>query len=287
MLFNKYRPKEFKDVVGQSINVKILESQLEQKDFPHMLFIGSAGSGKTTCAKIYANKLNAEILEIDAATYNGVQDVKSIIQTAKLKPLLKDKKIVIFDEAHMLTKAAWASLLIVLEEHINHLSIIFCTTEYDKIPETILSRLRTLYFAPINNNDILLRLETIRKEEKLDIDKNTLITLSKSTNNLRQAINDLETFILTKEDIHKIIHRLPNDKLSEFINLDNLKDITLFINDIYSNGYDLHLFIESLIDYCVEHTLLDKLLLYIDTYKLIQNADRPKNLIIANIGASL
>ena len=151
MLAQKYRPQSFDEVIGQDVTVRILQNQIKDKNYSHsMLFTGNAGCGKTTCARIFANQIDGEIHELDCASHNGVADIKEIIDKARVKSLVHEYKVFILDECHTLSSAAWPALLITLEENLPHTIFIFCTTDVQKIPSTIISRVQRFNFLPIS-----------------------------------------------------------------------------------------------------------------------------------------
>ncbi len=161
----KYRPKVFEDMTEQSAIKDILMNQLETKTFQHgYLFTGPAGTGKTTSARIFANMINAgkgNPIEVDAASNSGVDNIRQIIEDAKRKPLDAEYKIFIVDECHSLSNGAWQALLKTLEEPPKFTIFIFCTTDPQKIPTTILSRVQRYNFQKISNEGIVKRLEDI------------------------------------------------------------------------------------------------------------------------------
>ena len=138
----KYRPKKFEDVVGQSATVRILQNQLQNKETKQAyLFIGSAGCGKTTCARIFANELNHGVgspIELDAASHNSVDDIRELTKQAQMQSMAGEYKVFILDELHMLSGGAWAALLKLIEEPPAKTVFIGCTTNPEKIPNTIL-----------------------------------------------------------------------------------------------------------------------------------------------------
>ena len=140
----KYRPKEFSDVSSQKSIIKILEKQIETKQFVNCyLFSGPSGTGKTTIARILADKINSglgEPIEIDAASNNGVDNVRLIIDQSDQRSLDSEYKVYIVDECHMLTNQAWNALLKLIEEPPKYTIFMFCTTELQKVPETIQNR---------------------------------------------------------------------------------------------------------------------------------------------------
>lgn len=161
----KYRPKVFEDMTEQSAIKDILMNQLETKTFQHgYLFTGPAGTGKTTSARIFANMINAgkgNPIEVDAASNSGVDNIRQIIEDAKRKPLDAEYKIFIVDECHSLSNGAWQALLKTLEEPPKFTIFIFCTTDPQKVPATILSRVQRYNFQKISNEGIVKRLEDI------------------------------------------------------------------------------------------------------------------------------
>lgn len=169
----KYRPRTFDDVVEQ-VNIKtILQEQLATKTYKHCyLFTGGAGTGKTTCARIFANELNmgkGSPIEIDAASNNGVENVREIIDNSKFKALDAPYKVYIIDECHMLSIGAWNAMLKLLEEPPAATMFVLCTTDPQKIPATILSRVQRYDFQRIPFQSIVERLKFIMHEEKWEL----------------------------------------------------------------------------------------------------------------------
>lgn len=161
----KYRPRSFEDLTEQNAIKDILENQIETKTFQHgYLFTGPAGTGKTTSARIFASMINdgkGNPIEVDAASNSGVDNIRQIIEDAKRKPLDAEYKIFIVDECHSLSNGAWQALLKTLEEPPKFTIFIFCTTDPQKIPNTILSRVQRYNFQKISNEGIVKRLEHI------------------------------------------------------------------------------------------------------------------------------
>jgi len=165
----KYRPSTWEDVTEQSAIKTILTQQLNTKTFKHAyLFCGPAGCGKTTCARIFANDINKGLgnpIELDAASNNGVDDVRNIIQQSKTQSLDSEFKIFIIDECHALSNSAWQAMLKIIEEPPAKSIFIFCTTDPQKIPKTILSRVQRYDFQRISQQGIVERLLFICSEE--------------------------------------------------------------------------------------------------------------------------
>lgn len=165
----KYRPAKFDEVVEQSATKVILKQQLESGEVKNAyLFCGSAGCGKTTCARIFANEINkgkGSPIELDAASNNSVDDVREIIQQAKTTSLDSEYKVFIMDEVHALSGQAWQAMLKVLEEPPIKSIFIMCTTNPEKIPKTILSRVQRFDFQRLSNKGIYDRLVDIINKE--------------------------------------------------------------------------------------------------------------------------
>lgn len=169
----KYRPKSFSDLTEQSSIKLILEEQLRTKTTKNAyLFVGGAGTGKTTSARIFANEINqgkGTPIEIDAASNNGVEDARNIIENAKFKALDAEYKVYIIDECHMLSNGAWNAMLKLLEEPPAQTIFILCTTDPQKIPNTILSRVQRYDFQRISHNGIVKRLKYIIASENAEL----------------------------------------------------------------------------------------------------------------------
>jgi len=169
----KYRPKTFDDVVEQGSVKQILQEQLRTKTHQNCyLFTGGAGTGKTTCARIFANDINegkGNPIEIDAASNNGVDNVREIIEDAKFKALDAPYKVYIIDECHMLSTGAWNAMLKLIEEPPAQTVFIFCTTDPQKIPATIISRVQRYDFQRITHDSIVSRLKYILDMENEEI----------------------------------------------------------------------------------------------------------------------
>lgn len=165
----KYRPKTFEDVTEQASVISILRNQVTTRTNKNCyLFTGSAGTGKTTTARIFANELNSgngTPIEIDGASNNGVEQVRIIIDQAKMKALDSDYKIYIIDECHALSNAAWQAMLKLIEEPPKNTIFIFCTTDPQKIPATILSRVQRYDYKKISLDGVIKRLSYILESE--------------------------------------------------------------------------------------------------------------------------
>ena len=168
-LYRKYRPKSFKEVVGQDHIVKVLESSVETNKVSHAyLFVGSRGIGKTSVARIFAKEIGVsenDLYEIDAASNRGIEDIRVLRDGARVLPFDSKYKVYIIDEVHMLSKDAWGALLKTLEEPPKHVIFILATTEVHKVPETIVSRCQVFTFRKAS--DIIAKnmvLDVAKKE---------------------------------------------------------------------------------------------------------------------------
>ena len=290
-LANKYRPKDFDSVIGQDVTITILKNQIEKNSYSHsILFAGNAGCGKTTCAKILANMIDGEIFSYDCASHNGVAEMREIISNARIPSLIHKYKIFILDECHTLSSSAWPALLMTLEENLPTSIFIFCTTDTAKIPNTIISRLQRFNFMPISTNLIEERLKYVCKQENIDIEDAALNSIAKSAEGgLRQALTNLDKCLmygdLSLENVQRVLNIVSDDifdKLYDAISNNDRKEIIRIIEDIYNNGYELHLIVKQFLDYLLDNI---KDLKIIDTTMTIlqdiKYESYPKNLIIA------
>lgn len=259
-LATKYRPRTFEDVVCQDNIKKVLTNQLETGEIKQAyLFCGSAGTGKTTSARIFANDVNGgkgKPIEIDGASNNGVDNIRSIIDDCRMKSLDSKYKVYIIDEVHMLSIGAFNALLKVLEEPPKGVIFILCTTDPHKIPATILSRLQRFDFKRIPQFEIVNRLKYILQQEgKITYDIEALEYIAKlADGGMRDAIMKLDTVvgyttnitlqavldclgITNYEHLLKIVQGIINKQADEPIQI---------IDKIYRDGKDLKLFVKDL-----------------------------------------
>lgn len=291
-LANKYRPKEFSEVSDQDVITKILCRQIESKTYSHaILFAGNAGCGKTTCAKIFAHKIDGEIIELDCASHNGVAEIKDIVEKARTRSLLHEYKVIILDECHTLTSQAWASLLITLEETLQNTIFIFCTTDTQKIPDTIISRVQRFNFLPISEDGIRNRLKDICNKENITINDDAIEYIVKSAKgNLRQALTNLDKCVLygtlDTESVCKVLNLVSLDIMEDLYNAFENKsrnDIIRLIEAIYNNGYNMHQFVRQFLDHCVTKTNMELVERLLTIMQDIRYDDSPKNIIIARL----
>lgn len=201
-----YRPAKLDDVVGQEDPKRVLRNHLQSKPKSGYLFVGSAGTGKTTCARIFAHELNgtSNIYEINAADNTGVEGVRKIISDARHKPIGTKYKIFILDECHMLTIQAWNALLKLVEEPPESVVLLFCTTDPRKIPNTITSRVLRLDFSRIDIDAVTDRLTWILNQEGIsDVPREPLRYIAQLANGgMRDAITMMDKVLGYGVDIN-------------------------------------------------------------------------------------
>ena len=290
-LYRKYRPKELDEVVGQSEIKKILSSSLKNGTITHAyLFSGPRGTGKTTMAKIFAKMVNClepidghacgkcesclnilnsnDIIEIDAASNNGVDEIRELREKANLVPNQAKYKVYIIDEVHMLTTQAFNALLKTLEEPPKHVIFILATTEYYKIPLTITSRCQKFQFSKLTVDDIVNRLKEISNQEKIEITDDALYEIAKiSDGGMRDSINfldQLRSFTsnkITIDDVYFVCGNVSNQEIVDILDSlkqDNAEKITEFFENIDKKGKNYGKFFEDFVEFLKDLILYKK-----------------------------
>ena len=266
-LAQKYRPVEWEEVCGQESIVRILTRQLELDQIKNcLLFCGLTGSGKTTAARILAKKINkgiGEPIEIDAASNNGVDNIREIIASANERAIDGKYKIFIIDETHALSNQAWQALLKCIEEPPKYTIFIFCTTDPQKIPDTIKNRVQIYRFSRIGVEKIKDRLRYICRNENFTNYEESIDYLAKlGEGSMRTAISYLEKAASYSTDlsIENTLASLGNYSYDIFFDLANALidgNETLVLNiisDFYDAGNDLKLFVDQFINFCLDIT---------------------------------
>ena len=265
----KYRPIQFKDVVGQQAITNTLESAIDNDHLAQaLLFTGPRGVGKTTCARILAKKINQDgtekededfafnIFELDAASNNSVDDIRNLIDQVRIPPQVGKYKVYIIDEVHMLSSAAFNAFLKTLEEPPNHAIFILATTEKHKIIPTILSRCQIFDFRRITVKDTKNHLAKVAKSEGINADDDALhIIAQKADGALRDALSIFDRVVsfsgnqLTREAVTENLNVLDYTyffQVTDLLLINNIPSSLVLFNDILSKGFDGHHFIMGL-----------------------------------------
>jgi DNA polymerase-3 subunit gamma/tau len=294
VLYRKYRPQSFGEVVGQEHVVQTLTNSIKGNNISHAyLFSGPRGSGKTTIARLFAKAINCEkpekgfepcnkcsscleimggnsidLIEIDAASHTGVDDIRQLIEGVKFSPVKSKYKIFIIDECHQLSKSAANALLKTLEEPPAHAIFLLATTESHKMIPTILSRCQKFDFKRLQVPEIIKKLEFISKKENVKFDESALSLIAlNSRGSFRDAESLLDECIsfsgpnatITTENIKELLGIVEAAEISKFVDFlvaKNAKDAIGFINSILEAGVDLQEFTKTLVFYLRQQLLL-------------------------------
>ncbi|WP_333784803.1 DNA polymerase III subunit gamma/tau [Thermocrinis sp.] len=276
----KYRPKKFSELVGQDVASKVLLNAVRLNKVAHAyIFAGPRGTGKTTTARILTRAINClkpvdgepcgecencvaiergafpDLIEIDAASNRGIDDIRNLRDAVSYTPIKGKYKVYILDEAHMLTKEAFNALLKTLEEPPPRTLFILCTTEYEKIIPTILSRCQRIIFSKLKEEDIVNYLKFICEKENLQCEERALFTIARvSDGGMRDAVSLLDqaaTFgegKVNEQIIEEFLGILSQEKVREFIKLllsGDTDNALGFLRDIRDKGYNLSIFWDS------------------------------------------
>ncbi|PAB57021.1 DNA polymerase III subunit gamma/tau [Anaeromicrobium sediminis] len=281
-LYRKYRPNKFEDVVGQSHITRTLKNQIENDNVAHAyLFCGTRGTGKTSTAKIFARAVNClnpidnnpcnecevclgilnesimDVIEIDAASNNGVDDVREIRENVKYPPTKGKYKVYIVDEVHMLSTGAFNALLKTLEEPPSYVIFILATTEPHKIPATILSRCQRFDLKRIKEGDISDTMESICNNMNIHVDRQALELIARNSDGaLRDALSILDQCVsinennITYDNVIDILGTVNDSYLLDLVDNiqnENTKECMKLIENLVDSGKDIHQFIKDLI----------------------------------------
>lgn len=265
----KYRPQTFKDVVGQQAITNTLLNAIETNHLASaLLFTGPRGVGKTTCARILARKINQpgyddpnedfafNVFELDAASNNSVDDIRSLIDQVRIPPQTGQFKVYIIDEVHMLSSAAFNAFLKTLEEPPKHAIFILATTEKHKIIPTILSRCQIFDFKRITVKDAKEHLAEVAQSQGIQFEDDALhIIAQKADGAMRDALSIFDRVVsycgnnLTRQAVTENLNVLDYEtyvKITDLILENNIPEVLVTYNDILSKGFDGHHFIAGL-----------------------------------------
>ncbi len=279
VLYRKYRPDNFDDVIGQKYVVEILKNSIKEGHIAHAyLFSGPRGTGKTSMARILAKSLNCldnkegkacekcnncisflsnpDIIEIDAASNNGVEEIRELINNVKIMPSSLKYKVYIIDEVHMLSQSAFNALLLTLEEPPEHVIFILATTNIESVPITILSRCQKFDFRRIDDDDIVNRLKFICEKENISYEEDGLREIAiLSDGGLRDALSILDQIskngeVITLELVSQEVGSISNKKIDDLIKSIDKKDLENFnkiFDEFYNNNLNYKVIIKKLI----------------------------------------
>jgi len=278
MLYRKYRPQKFAELVGLESVKKTLLSQIKDKKIVHAyLFAGPRGTGKTTTARILAKAINCsklkggepcgtcqvckqieegrylDLIEIDAASNRGIDDIRTLREKVRLAPSSGKYKVYIIDEAHMLTPPAFNALLKTLEEPPRHVIFILCTTESHKLPETIRSRCQRFNFERASVKLIVERLIDICQKEKAKLGEEELTEIAKASGGgFRDAETLLEQVITGGQRVGDLVGLASLENLEDFFDLLLVSEVPpalIYVNDLYDKGVSMENFNQKVLEY--------------------------------------
>lgn len=264
----KYRPQSFDQVVGQAAIIDTLNKAIERDKIPQaLLFAGQRGVGKTTCARIFARKVNEahldsddysyNVFELDAASNNSVEEIRALTEQVRFPPQRGKYKVYIIDEVHMLSQAAFNAFLKTLEEPPEYVIFVLATTEKHKVLPTILSRCQIFDFRPMSIHDTISHFQNICKKEGVEAEHAALeLVARKAEGAMRDALSILDQLIavadggkITFKDTAERLHILDHDSHLELVNLMSSEQISaplIFLDKVVQKGFDLQAFLQGL-----------------------------------------
>ncbi|MEK7564043.1 MAG: DNA polymerase III subunit gamma/tau [Patescibacteria group bacterium] len=264
-LYRKYRPKSFKEVLGQDHILQVLESSVETNKVSHAyLFVGSRGTGKTSVARIFAESIGVsanDLYEIDAASNRGIEDIKELRDGTRVLPFDSKYKVYIIDEVHMLSKDAWGALLKTLEEPPKHVIFILATTELHKVPDTIISRCQVFNFKKASEVACKKVLVDVAKKEGFELEASASELLAiLADGSFRDALGVLQKILnftdkknkkIKREDVERITGSPQSILVNEFMQAIAEKDIERglkVIKNVSDQSLDIKLYFKLIID---------------------------------------
>lgn len=292
MFYTKYRPQKFSEIIKPNEIAVALMNQVKSKKTAHAyLLVGPRGIGKTTTARILAKAFNCkkiekngdpcdkcenciairegrflDLIEIDAASNRGIDDIRDLRNKVSLAPSVGKAKVYIIDEVHMLTLEAFNALLKTLEEPPAHCTFILCTTEFHKVPDTIKSRCQVFKFKRATIKQLVSKLQDIADSEKVEITKKDLERIARAASGgFRDAETMLQQIIEGDTDVGALLSIVSRDDFSDFVNFIVEKDSSSalrFVSKVFEDGVDLYIWVGELIKY-----LRDLLFVKVDAYE--------------------
>lgn len=265
-LATKYRPQTLDDVVGQNQIINILKKELETDNVKHAyLFDGKTGTGKSSCSRILAKSLNADLLEMDVASHNSIDDVKELLESIKSIPLTASKIVIILDECQSWfsrrDSLAAQAILKTLEEPRKHVYFILCTTEGDKVIDTIKNRCECFHFNSVSTEDIISRLKYICEQENIKYENEEVLRFiaENSGGSMRTAISKLETlgtkvtmkaatslFKTSYNTMFKLLYAVLSDNKQDCIKIiDEIEDVQKFVDSLFTVMLDVCIYNKS------------------------------------------
>ena len=291
VLYRKYRPLDFDNVVGQDYIVKTLKKAIiNEKNSHAYIFTGPRGTGKTSVAKIFSKAINceknidgnpcatcnscinidanADVIEIDAASNNGVDEIREIINNIHLTPSYSKYKVYIIDEVHMLSTSAFNALLLTLEEPPPYVIFILATTEIQSVPITVLSRCQRYDFKKIPTTILVERLKTVTKKEKIKITEEALEEIAYiSDGALRDALSILDQLVdkdnknITIEDVIEVFGTISTKSVKDlikYLELGKAKEVVKHLNEVNDTGVNFKIYCSKLIEQLKEKAVKQK-----------------------------